>query len=81
MVIEVEDGRINPLSEVKAHAEQNRLPYVIVHDGNGEITERVGIRAYPTAYVVDKDGRVVWEGHPGAADAERAIRRALGLQG
>ncbi len=77
VVIEVEDGRINSLSEVQSHAQENELPYVIIHDGNGEITARFGIMAYPSAYVVDRSGKVIWEGHPGADQAERAIRRAL----
>ncbi len=78
VVIEVEDGRINSLTEVQEHAEQNDLPYVIIHDGNGEIVSRYGVMAYPTAYVVDRTGKVIWEGHPGATQAEAAIRRALG---
>jgi len=58
--------------------EQN-VPYPVFHDVRGRATDTYGIQAYPTAYVLDRSGRVVWEGIPcyGPEEAERAIRQAL----
>ena len=40
------------------------FPYF--HDPSGESLRIYGVRAFPTAYVVDRAGKVVWEGTPTA---------------
>jgi hypothetical protein len=51
----------------------------IVHDANGATTDAYGVRAYPTAYVIGRDGTVVWEGipHYDPRAPQRAIDQAL----
>lgn len=36
-----------------------------------------GVKGYPTAFVVGKDGKVVFRGHPMAKDFEKAVEDAL----
>jgi hypothetical protein len=52
----------------------------VVHDTSGATGSAYGVRAYPTAYVIGRDGTVVWEGipHYDPRAPERAIEEALG---
>jgi prepilin-type processing-associated H-X9-DG protein len=36
-----------------------------------------GVRGIPHAFVIGKDGRAVWDGHPGSREIEAQIRAAL----
>lgn len=37
-----------------------------------------GVRGFPKSFVVGKDGKVLWSGHPMSPDFEKAISGALG---
>ncbi len=54
--------------------------FPLLIDTTGATTQTYQVRAYPTAYLIGRDGHVVWEGiphfNPGAT--EQAIRVALG---
>ena len=54
--------------------------FPVVHDPVLTTTRTYGVQAYPTAYLIGKDGTVVWEGIPhfAPAEPEAAIRAALG---
>ncbi len=58
-------------------SEDAQFPLVL--DATTSATNAYGVRAFPTAYVLGRDGTVVWEGipvyDPGAP--ERAIQAAL----
>ncbi len=79
VVIEINDGRIDSLGAVQGHVVQDDPPYLVVHDGQGAVTGRFGVTAYPTGYVVDRSGRIVWAGFPSSDPeaVEAAIARAL----
>ena len=77
VVIEVDDGTIDPLEDLATHIEDERIPYPVLHDENGDVCAAYGVQAYPTAYLLDRTGTVVWEGHPSPEDAETEIRKAL----
>jgi hypothetical protein len=59
-------------SEVKAWVEKNKVAYPI---GIGD-TEDYNVRAIPHAFLIDKEGKVIWRGNPGSLDA-RTIDEAL----
>lgn len=79
VIIEVDDGRIDALEAVQEHVNRDRPPYAVVYDANGVIVGRYGVMAYPTAYLVDADGKVAWEGHPTPSSLEAVIEETLGL--
>lgn len=59
----------------------NALPFIVVHDPEGTVPERIGLRTMPTAVLVDREGNVT-DVHAGFAstdepDIERMIRAAL----
>jgi hypothetical protein len=53
--------------------------FPVVHDASGATGQAYGVRAYPTAYVLGRDGTVVWEGipHYDPRAPQRAIDEAL----
>lgn len=36
----------------------------MLHDKGGTVCDRYSVMAYPSAYLLDKTGTVIWEGHP-----------------
>ena len=78
-VIDVDNGEQDTLAAVQAHVRSDGLPFPVFHDTNGATSRAYGVRAYPAAYLIGRDGNVIWEGFPGGAVAtiERAIEQAL----
>lgn len=78
-VVYVADGaRVTPDKLMDA-MRASGAAFPVAHEGSGGTTRAYGVAAYPTAYVIGRDGTVVWEGiphyDPGAV--ERAIQSAL----
>jgi len=79
-IVEVDNGQMDQLVEVEAHLAEDGIPFPVLHDTRGEVSNRFGILAYPTAYLISRDSQVIWEGHPGdVPDHERMIEAALGM--
>ena len=79
-MLSVENGRATDLSTLMEHVRSSGITYPILHDGAGLNTDAYGVRAFPSAFVLNKNGRVVWEGVPlgrGLDAARRAIEVAL----
>ena len=84
-VISVDNGSADPLPAVQQHVGRGRLPFAVLHDAGGVLCNLYGVRAYPTQYLIGRDGRVAWEGQ-GYSDSdgaaiEREIQRALKSRG
>jgi hypothetical protein len=75
-IIDVDDGGIDRYSDVRLHIRELKIPFAVFYDGLQEVCARYEISAYPTAYLIGADGRVVWEGHPTGAERWR-IEEAL----
>lgn len=78
-VVEVEFGRATPLEDLRTHLERKPPPYPVAYDGDGSLAGRFGVASFPTAVLVDRNGRVVWQGHPtdGLGKVEERILAAL----
>lgn len=68
--------------DVRAWVQGRDLPFTIVHDPEGTIPERIGLRTMPSAVLLDREGRVT-DAHAGfdpadAPEIERMVREALG---
>lgn len=44
--------------EITAFLEENGYTYPVLMDESGELMERFGIMAYPTTYMIDKEGKI-----------------------
>jgi thiol-disulfide isomerase/thioredoxin len=58
-----------PKSKVAPFVDQQKMSYVV--GGGAKATqEKYGISAFPTAILIDPDGKVAWTGHPAVIDSE-----------
>ena len=76
-VVYVADGRRVARATMEERARTD--PYLVYYDGTGAAMTAYGIRAYPTAYILDSTGTVIWEGIPhfNPPAVEQAIQAAL----
>jgi peroxiredoxin len=49
---------------VKAFEKDFPISYAVGHDRRGRLASALGVVALPHAMLVDKGGKIVWEGHP-----------------
>jgi tetratricopeptide (TPR) repeat protein len=66
--------------QVEAFVKQNEMEYLIGLDGGGAAAKAYGVAGFPSAFLIDPQGVVVWAGHPAAlgdADVERALAGAV----
>lgn len=40
------------------------MDYTVAIDDGGKLSEKFGITGIPQAFIVDKNGKIVWQGHP-----------------
>ena len=77
-VVEISNGQMDELSELREHLLAEGIQFPVLHDTNGEICARFGVSAFPTAFLIGRDGNVIWGGHPAdAARHEQMIEQAL----
>lgn len=78
-IIDVDNGRMDPIDAVRGHVHSERLPFVVLHDTGGAVCDAYGVEGYPTAYLIDRKGNIAWQGNPIASPAgcERMIEQAL----
>ena len=81
-VIEIIDGSIDPLDRVRQHVRSSRVPFAVLHDADSISTTLYGVQSFPTSYLINRAGDVVWEGQGFSARdlpvIEREIQKALG---
>jgi hypothetical protein len=77
-IIDVDDGRIDSLDAVRGHVRDEQIRFPVLHDSLGAMCDTYEVNGYPTAYLIDRDGRIVWGGHPSdPAPLERLIQQVL----
>src|SRR5687767_14480666 len=64
VVIDVDNGQVDPFDRVKKDAQKSGLPYPVLWDKGGRNFENYGVRQTPWALLIAADGKVVWEGVP-----------------
>mgnify|MGYP002622768107 FL=1 len=57
-----------PDGVVAPYVAKHKIPYIV---GSGAKSSRdaYGIRGYPTAFLIDPEGKIAWKGHPMVAEA------------
>ncbi len=75
----VTDGAREGLSAAQTRIQAENLPYPLFVDERSSATRAYGVRAFPTAYILDRSGRVIWEGIPvfNPSAVAEAIQAAL----
>jgi thiol-disulfide isomerase/thioredoxin len=78
-VVYVDNGAADTREALEAAHVDEGTPFPLFHDRTGGAIAAYGVRAFPTVYVVDRSGVVVWEGVATGLEAhvEAAITAAL----
>jgi thiol-disulfide isomerase/thioredoxin len=79
VVLYVDNGLADRLESAKTTVAARNIPYPFFHDPEGKTLAAYGVRAFPMAYLIAPDGKVVWEGGPVGIEAsvEERIVKAL----
>lgn len=79
MVLEIANGRYDPLDDVRANARRRGVQHAVLWDEEGRTTTRFRVPGYPYAMLVGPDGVVQWAGHPSkdVARLERWLKGKL----
>lgn len=64
-------------SVVQKFVKDQKLTYPIGIDSGGKTKRGFGVRGIPQAYLINVDGRVIWEGHPGAKELAQQLEDEL----
>jgi thiol-disulfide isomerase/thioredoxin len=78
-IIDVSDGEMDKFDDLKKEVEEKAGNLATLWDKGAKNCLAYGIQAYPMAYLVGVDGKVIWEGSPNAkiAEIEALIRKEL----
>ena len=69
-ILYVDNGVIDSLDFAKKSMQEQRSTYAYFHDTKAVTIKNYGVRSFPTAYLLDKRGVVIWQGCPTAREAE-----------
>ena len=61
-VIGINSNNTEPAAEVKSHAGEKHLTFMILKDDGNKIADRLGATRTPEAYVIDAGGKLVYHG-------------------
>lgn len=75
VVIDVSDGSQDALDALKKEVEEKEEKFAVLWDKDAKICLAYGIQAYPQAYLVGVEGKVIWEGIPGPKVLDQVEKR------
>src|SRR5687767_14373524 len=64
VIIDISDGTQDKFDDLKKEVEEKAEKFAVLWDKEAKICLEYGIQAYPQAYLVGVDGKVIWEGIP-----------------
>jgi len=74
----------DPEDRIQKYVDENKFDFRIVMGGRGAnytLGKAYGVQAYPTNYILDGDGKVVWRGVGFSPATEKQIRDQLAKLG
>jgi peroxiredoxin len=79
----VDSHKSTSLADIKAYAEETKIPYPILKDEGNRYADAVGAKVTPETFVIDKEGKLAYHGAfdnrtgPEAAPTERYVANAI----
>lgn len=64
VLVEVDNGQIDTKPKLDEHVRADEVPYRTIWDEGAKLCTAYGVRGFPSAYLLDTEGKVIWEGHP-----------------
>ena len=64
VIIEIDGGRYEELDKVKSSVVRQGVKHRVLWDEDCRNHRFYGVRDWPVAYLIGRDGRVIWEGRP-----------------
>lgn len=82
VILQVNDGLRDSIPQLKDYLRSEGVLFPVLHDTNGSVCEGFEVNAFPAAYLLDRAGTVIWEGHPtiGLAELEKIVAEAVSKQ-
>ena len=84
MIVEVSGGRDIPFDVAKERLSKWRIRHTVLWDKDNRNAEAYALSGWPSAYLIGGDGKVFWQGNPGALagrkDEEETLRKAIRTQ-
>ncbi len=56
---------------------QKKIDYPILFDCGGRMFKELGLRGYPTAILIGRDGKVIWEDVLSGAKARKTVQELI----
>jgi peroxiredoxin len=79
-IVEVNNGEIDTIDKLRAGVREHGVKHAVLWDKGARTIRRYGVGMYPTGYILDRSGKVIWEGHPtnlSATEQIELIEKAL----
>ena len=79
VVLDINNGKIDKKDALTKSVEKAELKFPVLWDKDQVNCKAYGIKGYPSAYLIDVEGKVVWEGNPDPEDKEldKAVAKEL----
>lgn len=62
--------------DTEAWIESKKVKYAYAYDKGGKLKSKLGVSGIPHAFLVNAQGKIVWEGHPGEL-TDKQIKQAV----
>lgn len=76
-IVAVSDGRRSRVGNVKTQMKEDEVDYPVLFDCGGRMPKELGVRKYPMAFLVGRDGKVAWEGVLGGKKRWKELPKLL----
>lgn len=79
VIVDIDDGTQDTMEAIHDSVQKAGIKFAVAHDPDAKTVDAYGVKAFPAAYLIGTDGRVVWEGFP-LADVdkvEKALKKEL----
>jgi thiol-disulfide isomerase/thioredoxin len=77
-ILSIHDANGARKKALERFAKDQKITYPIGLDTTGRVMSAYGIRMLPHAVVIDREGKVIWDGYPGEDAFDKAVQKALG---
>jgi hypothetical protein len=80
VILDINNGAIDTRSALDHYVKKSKKTYPVLWDQGGKTCRSYAVRAYPTAFLIGPDGKVLWSGIPlqaGVEALEKRIQKAL----